>query len=109
MVYDEGLAERMRDATPPGVEFTEKKMFGGICYLLNGNMACGIVEDRLMLRLTKELVEEYRKEPYTADMDFTKKPMTSMMYVEPDGIADDDQLRMWVERAVDFAGSLPPK
>ncbi len=109
MPYDEGLAERMRDATPSGVEFEEKKMFGGICYLLNGNMTCGIVGDRLMLRLTKELVEEYRKEPDTADMDFTGRPMPSMMYVEAEGIADDDQLRMWVERAVEFAATLPPK
>lgn len=109
MAFDAGLAERIRDAVPSGVEFTEKKMFGGICYLLNGNMACGIVGDRLMLRLTKDLVQEYRKEPYTADMDFTGRPMPSMMYVEAEGIADDDQLRQWVERSIDFAATLDPK
>lgn len=109
MAYDQGLAERIRDAVPSGVEFEEKKMFGGICYLLNGNMACGVLEDRLMLRLTKDLVAEYRKEPYTADMDFTGRTMPSMMFVDAEGIADDDQLRTWVGRAADHAATLPPK
>jgi len=109
MAYEEALADRIRDAVPRGVILDEKKMFGGLCYLLHGNMACGIVGDRLMLRLSRELVQEYRKEPDTADMDFTGRPMPSMMYVEPDGIADDDQLRTWVERALDFAATLPPK
>ena len=109
MAYDEHLAQRIRDATPTGVQFTEKKMFGGLCYLLNGNMACGIVQDKLMLRLTKELVADYRQEPHTADMDFTGRPMPSMMYVEPEGIAEDDQLRTWIERAAAHAASLPPK
>ncbi len=109
MAYDEALADRIRDAVPRGVTLDEKKMFGGLCYLLHGNMACGIVGDRLMLRLSKDLVAQYRKEPDTADMDFTSRPMPSMMYVEPDGIADDDQLRLWVERALDFAATLPPK
>jgi len=109
MSYDEGLAERIRDAVPAGVELGEKKMFGGLCYLLHGNMACGIIGDRLMLRLSKELVTKYRHEADTADMDFTGRPMPSMMMVGPEGIADDDQLRVWVERAVAFAATLPPK
>ncbi len=107
MAYDEGLAQRMRDALPAHV--SEKKMFGGLCFLDRGNMACGIVGDKLMLRLTKELVAEYRREPETADMDFTGRPMPSMMYVLPEGIADDDQLRRWVERALDFTATLPAK
>ncbi len=107
VAYDEGLAERMADCVPPHA--TQKKMFGGICYLDRGNMACGIVADKLMLRLTKELVAEYRREPHTADMDFTKRPMPSMMYVDAEGIADDDQLRLWVDRAFSFTAGLPSK
>lgn len=107
MPYDQGLADRMEGLLPP--HHDSKKMFGGICYLDRGNMACGIVDDKLMLRLTKELVAEYRKEPHTADMDFTKKPMKSMMYVEAEGIADDDQLKMWIDRAFDFTKDLPSK
>ncbi len=107
MSYDEGLAARMADAVPKHA--TTKKMFGGICYLDRGNMACGIVEDRLMLRLDKDLVAVYRQEPETADMDFTGRPMPSMMYVLPEGIADDDQLRRWVARAFSFTARLPAK
>ena len=109
MPYDEGLAERIRDCWPRGAQLTEKKMFGGVAFMLRGNMACGIVGDRLMLRLDKALVAQYLQEPHTAAMDFTGRPMPSMMYVEPEGIADDDQLRTWVERAVEFASSLPAK
>ncbi len=107
MVYDEGLAQRMRDAMPGHV--SEKKMFGGLCFMDRGNMACGIVGDKMMLRLSKELVAEYRTEPDTADMDFTGRPMPSMMYVLPEAIADDDQLRVWVERALSFSSGLPSK
>ncbi len=107
MSYDAGLAERILDCLPAHAK--SKKMFGGICYLDRGNMACGIIEDKLMLRLTKELVAEYRKEPHTADMDFTKRPMPSMMYVTAEGIADDDQLRDWVGRAFAFTAGLPAK
>ncbi|MGB0652507.1 MAG: TfoX/Sxy family protein [Thermoplasmatota archaeon] len=107
MGYDEGLAERIADCLP--AHATERKMFGGICYLDRGNMACGIVDDKLMLRLSKELAAEYRKEPHTAPMDFTGRPMPSMMYVEAEGIADDSQLRMWVDRAFAFTKDLPAK
>ena len=109
MPYDEGLAERIRDCWPRGAQLSEKEMFGGVAFMLRGNMACGIVGDRLMLRLDKALVAQYLQEPHTAAMDFTGRPMPSMMYVEPEGIADDDQLRTWVERAVEFASSLPAK
>ncbi len=109
MAYDEHLADRIRDNLPRGVAVTEKKMFGGLCLLDRGNMACGIVEDKLMLRLTKELAARYRKEPFTADMDFTKRPMPSMMYVLPEAIAEDDALRMWLRRAFEFTATLPAK
>lgn len=84
-------------------------MFGGICYLDRGNMACSIVDDKPMLRLTKKWVTKYRQESETADMDVTGRPMPSMMYVLPGAIADDDQLRAWVERAFDFTRGLPSK
>ncbi len=107
MSYDAGLATRIEALLPAGVG--QKKMFGGICYLDRGNMACGIVDDRLMLRLTKDLVAEYRTEPHTADMDFTGRPMPSMMYVLPDGISEDEQLQQWLDRAFAFTATLPAK
>ncbi len=107
MSYDEALASRIEALLPDGV--AQKKMFGGIAYMDRGNMACGIVDDKLMLRLDKDLVAEYRMEPHTADMDFTGRPMPSMMYVLPHGITDDEQLQMWLDRAFAFSTRLPAK
>lgn len=107
MSYDEGLATRIEALLPEGV--TSKKMFGGIAYMDRGNMACGIVDDKLMLRLDKGLVAQYRSEPHTADMDFTGRPMPSMMYVLPEGIAEDDELQAWLDRAFGFTAGLPAK
>lgn len=107
MAYDEGLEARLEGMVPGHA--TSKKMFGGLCYLDRGNMACGIVDDRLMLRLDKALVAAYRQEPHTADMDFTGRPMPSMMYVLPEGIEEDEALQKWVDRAFAFSAGLPAK
>lgn len=107
MAYDTELADRIRGVLPDHVG--EKKMFGGICFLDRGNMACGVLDDKLMLRLDRELVAQYRGEPHTADMDFTKRSMPSMMYVLPPGTADDEELRKWVERALAFTAGMPAK
>jgi TfoX/Sxy family transcriptional regulator of competence genes len=107
MAYDESLADRIRDYIPKHA--TEKKMFGGICFLDRANLACGVVNDKMMLRLTKDLVAQYRQEPDTADMDFTKRPMLSMTYVLPEAVADNSQLRVWVERAFAFTCTLPSR
>ena len=108
MAYDEELADRVRVllADEPGL--TERKMFGGLAFMLNGNMACGIVKDELMLRLGAEGADAAHDEPHVREMDFTGRPMTGMVYVEPAGL-DDAGLRRWVEQAAGFARSLPPK
>jgi TfoX/Sxy family transcriptional regulator of competence genes len=84
-------------------------MFGGLAFLLNGNMCCGVTGDRLMLRLGEDGAREALAEPHARPMDFTGKPMKSMIYVEPAGIASEEDLRKWVGRAVAFAASLPAK
>jgi TfoX/Sxy family transcriptional regulator of competence genes len=108
MAYDEQLADRIRDvlAGEPGV--TERKMFGGIAFMVDGHMACGIVRDDLMLRLGAEGAEGALKRPHVRVMDFTGRPMTGMVYVEPAGLRGA-ALRNWVGRAVAHARSLPPK
>lgn len=106
MVFDEGLAERVRDVVP--AHCTERKMFGGIAWMDRGNMAVGIVGDDLMLRMG-DAATEALQEPHTRPMDFTGKPMRGMLFVEPEGIADDSQLRDWVERALAFTRGLPAK
>jgi TfoX/Sxy family transcriptional regulator of competence genes len=108
VAYDEELADRIRVllADEPGL--TERKMFGGLAFMIGGNMACGIVKDELMLRLGAEGADAALDEPHVREMDFTGRPMTGMVYVERAGL-DDAGVRRWVERAAGFAHSLPPK
>jgi len=109
MAYDEALAARIRQALGPRPDIDERKMFGGLAFKLRGNMCCGVAGDTLMLRLGNEDAAAALEEPHTRPMDFTGKPMKSMVYVGPDGIAADGDLYRWVNRAADFAGNLPPK
>lgn len=109
MAYDENLAARIRRALAPRPDIDERKMFGGLAFMIRGNMSCGVVGDTLMLRLGNEGVAEALKGPHTKPMDFTGKPMKSMVYVEPAGIASPEDLHRWVNRAADFAKTLPPK
>ncbi len=99
MAYDLGLADRTRVVLGTLGEFSERKMFGGLCFLVNGHMCCGIVKSDLMLRLTPEIAEAALREPHTRPMDFTGKPMKSMIYVEATGIDSDSSLERWVRSA----------
>ena len=109
MAFDEQLADRIRTLMPPDPGVSEKKMFGGLCFLLNGHMTCGIVGDKLMVRVGKENYEATLQLPHAAIMDFTGRPMKSMVYVEPAGIVANEQLAQWIERGCSYARSLPPK
>ena len=109
MAYDLGLADRIRAVLGRRGEFTERKMFGGLCFMVNGNMCCGIVKNDLMLRLTPELVTSALREPHTRPMYFTGKPMKSMIYVEAEGIDSDSSLERWVRSAENVARTLPGK
>ena len=108
MAYDERLAARIRTVLEDTSGVSERKMFGGLAVLVHGNMACGVVGDTLMLRLGPEGAEEALRRPNVRPMDFTGRPMTGMVYVEPTGLRGV-ALRNWVERAVAYARSLPPK
>lgn len=109
MAYDETLAARMRACLSGHADLIEKKMFGGLAYMLDGNMACGLVGDRLMLRLGRDGVEAALIEPHTSQMDFTGRVIRTMVYVEPAGIASDEALAAWIERGISFVRTLPPK
>lgn len=108
MAYDETLAARVRDILAPDPGLSERKMFGGLCFLLHGHMVCGIVGDTLMLRLNESLASEALLKPHVREMDFTGRPMRSMVYVDPPGLRGR-ALRTWVELAAGHARSLPPK
>ncbi len=109
MAYDESLAENIRGILARRKGITERKMFGGIAFMLHGNMCCGVVQKKLMLRLGPEGAQQALTEPHTKPMDFTGRPMKSMLYVTPAGWEEDDDLKRWVERALKFARGLPPK
>jgi TfoX/Sxy family transcriptional regulator of competence genes len=109
MAYDEGLATRVRDliGDRPGV--AEKKMFGGLAFLLNGNMACGVHGDELIVRLAADATDAALAEPGTRLFDISGRPMKGWLLVDADAHAEDDDLRRWVDRGVAYAGTLPPK
>ena len=109
MAYDEGLAHRMREALSDRPDLSERKMFGGLCFMIGGNMCCGIVGEELMLRVGPDAYAGTLAREHARQMDFTGRALKGMVYVGVDGIAEDDQLTEWLKMAVDFAGSLPPK
>ena len=109
MAYDEALARRIRAAMgePPGL--VEKKMFGGVGFLVSGNMACGVHKDTLIVRVGVDNYQAALARPHAAPFDMTGRPMTGWVMVAPAGCSDDAALRAWVEPAVDYALTLPPK
>ncbi len=109
MAYDEDLADRVRGVLAPRDGVTERKMFGGLCLMVNGNMAVGVLGDELMVRLDGPDAERALQEPGVRVMDFTGRPMKSMVYVAAERIAEDTGLAEWVDAGADHAASLPPK
>lgn len=107
MGYNESLAHKVRSLLVKNDGLSEKQMFGGLAFMLNGNMACGVVGEELMVRVGPENYDDALSERYTRPMDYTGRPLKGMVYVEEDAIAED--LVGWVSKGVEFAGSLPPK
>ena len=108
MVYDEQLANRIRQAFGTRNDITERKMFGGLAFMLDGHMCCGIVGQDLMLRLGKDGAAHALEQPHVRPMDFTGRPMKNMVYIDPPGHRGR-ALRAWVETAAAYARSLPAK
>ena len=110
MAYDEGLAQRVRELLEDHPLFTEKKMFGGIGFMIGGHMAAGVHKDgRLMVRCAKEDFDTFRSEPNGGSMKRGGKPMSGWLLVEPGGFEEDEGLELWVGRGLAYAGGLPPK
>ncbi len=109
MAYDENLAERIRPLLRDQDEVYERKMFGGLAFMVNGHMCCGVNQDTLMLRVGPEAHEEVLALEHARPMDFTGRPMKGMVYVEPEGFASDPELASWIDHALAFVTSLPPK
>lgn len=107
--YDEDLAIRIRIAMRRRSDVSERKMFGGLCFLVGGNMTCGIVKSELMVRVGRDGYADALDQPHARPMDFTGRPSRGMVYVSERGFATDAQLRAWLERALTFTGALPAK
>lgn len=103
MAYDEFLADRIKaELKRQNVPFEEKKMMGGVCYLVNDKMCVGIVKQKLMARIGTEKYDEAFDKPGCREMDFTGKPLKGYVFVEPDGIDLDSDLAYWVNLALEF-------
>jgi hypothetical protein len=109
MAFDESLAARIRDALARKKGVEERKMFGCVCFLLDGHALAGVWKDRLIARVGPDEAEAGLREPHVRAFDITGKPMKNWVAVEPEGVGDDDRLKGWVERAIRFVRTLPRK
>jgi TfoX/Sxy family transcriptional regulator of competence genes len=108
-VFDELLAERIRIALAASAGITERKMFGGLVFMLNGNMCCGASRHGLMVRVGKEGRDEALTLPHTRPMLMKGREMAGFIFVDPEGCESRAALAKWVARGVRFASALPPK
>lgn len=109
MAFDEGVLRRLRALFEGRTDVVEKKMFGGIAFMVSGHMCCGVVGNELMARVGPEQYEMALRKPYAREMDFTGRPLKGFVYVGVQGFASDEDLETWVERCEQFVSMLPPK
>jgi TfoX/Sxy family transcriptional regulator of competence genes len=109
MAYDERLAQRVQLILNDVSGMVEKKMFGGVGYIVNGNMACGIIGDQLIVRLPEAEYDDALTQPHVNAFNMTGRTMKGWIVVNSAGTADDRDLKAWVERGLYFVQGLPPK
>ena len=109
MPFDEALGDRIRRALGKSKGLTEKKMFGGLAFLLNGNMCVGVHQDSMIVRLDRAATDQALQRPHTGVFDLTGRPMKGWILVGPAGVTSDNELAGWVDIASRYAGSLPKK
>lgn len=109
MAYDEDLAERVRERMASRKGVSEQKMFGGIAFMLDGKMACGVHGDKLIVRVPAEEHDKALKEPGAGPMDITRRPMKGFLFIGTEGTKTSASLKKWVERSAWFVATLPAK
>ncbi len=109
MPFDETLAQRLRALLRGNYTVKEKKMFGGLAFMVNGHMCCGIVGKDLVVRTGPEGFDRALHQPHARPMDFTGRPMKGFIYVAPAGYRSHRDLKAWARRGLDFVLSQPPK
>ena len=109
MSYDEKLAERIHPILQRRHGVTDKKMFGGLAFLLDGRMCCGVIDQDLVVRVGPDRYDGALRRPHTRPMDFTGRPLTGYVYVSPAGCRSDESLAEWISWGADFVATLPAK
>lgn len=109
MAYNKEIDRRIHAITAGWQNTDRKKMFGGVCHLINGNMFCGVYKDYLILRLGAETARRVAADPFVKPFDITGKPMKGWVMVEDSGLGGKRQLSDWLQLAKAFAETLPPK
>ncbi len=109
MAFNKSLAQVIRDNTENIPEIVEKKMFGGVAFMLNGNMSIGVHKDFLVIRVNPELHREFLKEPNISEFNITGRSMKGWLMLSPEGQNNEEYLNMWINRGLEFAKTLPPK
>ena len=110
MAYDEGLAQRIRELLENAdISYDEKRMFGGLAFMVNGNMCVGVISTQLMARVGANAYDQALHQLYVEEMDFTGKPLKGFVYVSAEGIEADEDLQGWIQRCHDFVLTLPSK
>lgn len=109
MAYDEALAARVKKILSGRFDTAERKMFGGLAFMLAGNMCCCVTDKGLIVRVGPEGYEEALARPHASFMDLTGRPMRGWVLVQPAGLESDAGLNQWVERSAEFASTLPAK
>jgi hypothetical protein len=109
MAFDDSLAERIRECLVRRKSIDEKAMFGGLVFLLNGNILVGVWKDSLIARIGPDGYDDALLEPHVREFDVTGRPMKGWVMVEPEGVEEDEPLKSWIERATQFVEMLPAK
>ena len=109
MTFNELTAMQIRSAmqTTPGI--SERHMFGGVAFMLAGNMCCGVIEDNLVVRVGPDAYERALCAPHARPMDFTGRPLHGFIYVDREGFSSENSLQQWIQQGVNFVQTLPPK
>ena len=109
MPYNEAIERRIKNIVSSWENTEAKKMFGGICHLLNGNMFCGVYKDFLILRLGEENAKNALKLPFVKPFDITGRPMKGWVMVKENGFKKEEDLEAWLNQAQEFVSALPAK
>ncbi len=109
MAYDQALADRVRKTIAGKTGWVAKEMFGGIGFMLHGNMACGVIDDNLIVRAGPEAYESSLEEPHARVFDTTGRPMRGWVTIDSAGLSMESDLHSWIQRGIKFTMTLPAK